>query len=226
MQYVIYCICRHTQIFLFTCGWAVVIVPGDPFQFHTFALVFRQYQVFRCIRDVWKPLQQHGFGKSQTHQSLQQKRPREQMLNQIIPSARGCGTRCIRLPLFLLELKCRKYLKSVIVRKGTAIIKPWSACSWPALVSWHLDPFIDVAYINAAPQGFTDPLTQSRNMAHMFPHLTPWAALKLYLCPLEFLPHMCTHPGLCGLHWQSEEYHPPQSTCCQKDVDTIWLTKL
>lgn len=41
----------HTDV-PFTCGGAVVIVPRDPLQFHTFALVFRQYQVLRCIGDV------------------------------------------------------------------------------------------------------------------------------------------------------------------------------
>lgn len=36
----------------FTCGGAVVIVPGDPFQFHTPALVVRQYQVLGSIGDI------------------------------------------------------------------------------------------------------------------------------------------------------------------------------
>lgn len=72
--------------------------------------------------------------------------------------------RCMRLPLFLLDFKMSK-----ISQKGdcqalccTALIKPWSVCSCSALVSWHIDPFMNVSYINVAP-GVSGLLARSRN---------------------------------------------------------------
>lgn len=199
----IHCICwhLHIQICLFTCGWAVVIITRDPFHFHTFALVFRQYQVLGCIRDIWKPSQKNGFGKYDTSISAKKvKGPKCSNKSSRVPEDVECEELLHKAATISFSLKMLEISQMCNCQTQHYNNEDNSACPCSALVSWHTDPFKDVSYIIAAA-GFSDPLTRSRNMAHRFTHLTPRAALRPCLCPLEFLPDMCTHPGLRGLHW-------------------------
>lgn len=59
----------------------------------------------------------------------------------------------------------------------------------------------------------------------MYPHLSPAAAPQLCLHPSEFWPNTCRRPGLCGWHWRSEGYHPPQNTCWQRDRNARLIKK-
>lgn len=95
------------QFPLRTCSGAVVIVPRDPFQLHTFSLVFGQHQVLGRVWDVWKPSQCGTLiieRKKRKTTEQQQKETRSEndfmATSQLAEDVKGAALRLIPLSCF------------------------------------------------------------------------------------------------------------------------------
>lgn len=88
---------KRAALYCFTCDWAVVIIPRDPSQFNTFALVLRKLQDLRCIRNIWKPSKLHWLWTNHSQNLFWKKKMclRELVFNEITPSVRESVPSCI-----------------------------------------------------------------------------------------------------------------------------------
>lgn len=134
-----------------------------------------------------------GFIKSYTHTSVSTVR-------------KGQGNKCsIKSSQELQDVEraespSRLLLVSFRLWDVNNILEAWFADNLLLKLSHHLCllTFCSLFERVTHRHSFGFSLATEKESAQMFTHLTPWAGLKLKLCPQEFVPHMYTHPGLCS----------------------------